>query len=224
MSLRFYLRECFLDYSVFADHVSNTIDQLGNQEVRYLYVIQPAKLPIWINQKIERELLVVPEPSMRGIRIEAHSENRNVFLVELLVQVAEPASLNGSARRAVLGEEIEDDVFLPDEVVQANFRTVLVARHKAGRGGPGRKHICSSNGSYLQDSICLAGMPPEAVKRLHGKIEFCGYDPTDRHNGTTILRIVLPCNLFGCESVLHDWPPVAWLMVKHRSALWRGFS
>ena len=75
--------------------------------------IRTPDLPIRVAEKRERKLKFLGEGSVLFDRVEADPENLNFKLPERAEMVAEPATLNRSARRVGLRVEPQDDALAP---------------------------------------------------------------------------------------------------------------
>jgi hypothetical protein len=116
MSLRVDIFKYTGDDAVRVNDVGNARGQLHKQQVSDGDVIETGDFHIGIDQQVERQLLLLAKPPVRFGIIEADAEDHCVFGFELLVQIAEPASLHRSARRAVFREKIKNHIFTASEV------------------------------------------------------------------------------------------------------------
>ncbi len=140
MSLRSDVFEHSGNDTVHIDDIGDARSQLCKQKIGDRNVIKTSNFFIGIDQQIKKQLLFLAKLPVRFGVIQAYTQDHCLFGFELLVQIAEPASLRGSARSAVFREKIQDDIFAAFEIGQSNFPPVLILGDKIGSYGSRLEH------------------------------------------------------------------------------------
>jgi hypothetical protein len=117
------------DRAVFAYHHANSLCALAGIRIG---AIGRADLPVRVAEQREVEAVLVCERFVVGGGVEGDAEDDRFLLVVVRFQVAEPATLRGSARRIGLREEPQDDG-LAREVRQLHGLAIVIAAHEVGR-------------------------------------------------------------------------------------------
>ena len=117
------------DLAVLAYHHADSLCALGGIRIG---AIGRADLPVRVAEQREVEVVLVCERFVVGGGVEGDAEDDRVLLVVVRFQVAEPATLRGSAGRIGLREEPQDDG-LAREVRQLHGLAIVIAAHEVGR-------------------------------------------------------------------------------------------
>jgi hypothetical protein len=137
-----------LDLSVGTNPVG---DPSGGGGVRrFTGPVSEADLTRGVAEEREAETLLLGERRIAPDAVEGGTENLDAAAVELLLEVAEPATLGGSPEGVGLRVEPEDDP-LPSEIGEAASRAGVVADLEVRCDIAGRKEIRSGTGAEQHD-------------------------------------------------------------------------
>jgi hypothetical protein len=132
----------YLHYAaLFLYDEGDPLDQPEHEQVCDLDPVETAELKIGIRKQVERKSLCLTEGDVCIRPVGADTEDQGIVPFEFAKQIAEPASLRGSAGRTFTGEEEKHDVLLPDEIVQADDPAILCVRGESRRRAADNQHL-----------------------------------------------------------------------------------
>src|SRR6267143_2076438 len=143
--------------ALLVDHESGARDAGFSGSVGFLLVhhaVFPAHLALGVREQSDRNAVLVPETGVAKAIVRTHPEHYAVVAGKLVFVVGEVGGLQRAVGRAVLGIEIEHDMFLAPELDEVHRFHVRVGKREKRRRLPCLQPIRRAFGRPERRLVC----------------------------------------------------------------------